>query len=136
MLRSTTITAAALALLTRRTCRARAVRAVRDRHAWARPSAERLVQRGHRDKVAGAVLIGVGTALLVTSIALNVVDAVGPADCQCDYFAPTCSDGSARGPYYAGSMLGFATGVPLLGAGIATYIVGGSRCARARICSS
>src|SRR5262249_59872132 len=69
---------------------------------------------------------GVGSALLVTSIALIVADDLsGPSSRRCDAFSSVCSDGSGRTSLWAGGMAAFAVGAPMLGAGIATYVVGG-----------
>jgi hypothetical protein len=91
-----------------------------------------LARRGHHEKIAGGVLLGLSSALLATSLVLNVVDAVGRVDHGCDYFSPTCSDGGSRGPLWLGSMATFAVGLPMLGAGIATYVVGGYHINKAR----
>jgi hypothetical protein len=131
MLRLTSLTLALLTLLVA----AAPARAQSSPQPWMpqpAPMGDRLIQRGHKLKVAGAIMMGFGSALLVTSIALNVTDSVNLGSShQCDqYFAPSCSDGTLRGPLWGGSMITFATGVPLLFGGIATYVVGGVQMAK------
>jgi hypothetical protein len=89
------------------------------------PSPQDLIRRGHDKKIAGGVLMGVGSLLLATSITLNVLEVIGPVDHHCDAFSPVCGDGARRGELWLGSMAAFAIGLPTLGAGIATYAVGG-----------
>jgi hypothetical protein len=97
------------------------------------PSSAELLHRGHRNKVAGGVMMGIGSLLLASSLVLNIVEVVGsPGDHHCDYFSSVCGDGTLRGPMWVGSMATFATGLPILGGGIAAYAVGGYQMRKAR----
>ena len=95
-------------------------------------SADWLRHRGHRNKIAGGVMMGVGSLLLATSITLNVIEVIGPVDHGCTYFSNVCADGAHRRPYWVGSMAAFATGLPILGGGIAAYAVGGYQMRKAK----
>jgi hypothetical protein len=91
-----------------------------------------LARKGHREKIAGGVMLGVSSGLLAVSLALNLVDGLDRVGHDCGYFAATCNDNVTRGPMWIGSMATFFIGVPLLGAGIATYVVGGYHVNKAR----
>ena len=90
---------------------------------WVAPGyAKDLEHRGHTKKVAGALLMGLGSAAVVTGIVLNVLDQ------RCDN--NRCY--SDRGQLYAPSIaLGLVGGAAIL-AGIPTYVVGGFEVAKGR----
>ena len=73
-------------------------------------SGEELVRRGHRKKVAGGVLMGIGSAMLVGGIVLVAIDS---------------ANRRPGGPLEPAGEIISAVGAPLLIAGIPTYIVGG-----------
>ena len=73
-------------------------------------SGHELVRRGHRKKVAGGVLMGIGSAMLAGGMVLVAIDSASH------------HPGGPLEP--AGQILGLV-GAPLILAGIPTYIVGG-----------
>jgi hypothetical protein len=89
-----------------------------------------LEQRGHRKKVAGAVLMGLGVGLTAVGIGFGIHGALH-AECHGHEEHATCTPSAATTEMQLGTT-GAVVGTVMAIAGIPVYIVGGAQVAKAR----
>jgi hypothetical protein len=92
----------------------------------AQEAAEDLIQRGHTKKVAGGTLILIGSLASIAGSVMLIADAVKTGNCGQFHTIDNCS----HGDIYSGGIALDLIAIPIIGAGIITYVLGGSQMAR------